>query len=144
MRATRAESACASQSSTSPSRRYMPRSTEIATSAPFAVILRKRLFCASHWSISSTSTSDTASRPAHSGSLILPSTVSMTTTTRSSAEEIFLVQRDRFQGRHGRVLAVDCDGERLRAHFDLRRRCIANHVALADLASIPYRHHLPA
>src|SRR5260370_28720478 len=122
---------------------YEPRSSDIATSVPFAVVFRKRLFCASHWPTSSRSMSAADSRSVHSGSSILPRTASMTTTVRSSAEKIFLVERDRFQGRHGRVYAVDGNGERFRVHFDLRRPGIADHVALADLAHIAYGNYLP-
>src|SRR5262245_5131576 len=115
----------------------------MATSAPFAVVLRKRLFCASHWSTRNRSTSAADSRSLHSGSPTLPRTVSMTTTAPTSTEKILLVKRDRLQGRHGRVHAIDGDGERLRAHFDLRRPGIAHHVALADLAHVAHRKDLP-
>src|SRR5260370_19798996 len=86
---------------------YEPRSSDIATSVPFAVVFRKRLFCASHWPTSSRSMSAADSRSVHSGSSILPRTASMTTTVRSSAEKVFLAERDRFQVRQGRAYPVD-------------------------------------
>src|SRR5262245_7879728 len=141
--ATTARAAAPSQSSTSPSRMNVPRSSDTASSTPPAVFLRKRFFCASQWSSSSASTAAPARRATHSGSLALPRTASTRIIRRPSlAEEVLLVERDRLERRHGGVLAVDRDRERLRVHFDLRGAGIADHALLADLAHVLRRDDL--
>src|SRR6267142_237298 len=75
---------------------------------------------------------------------MLPRTVLMRIMAGALTEEILLVQRDRRQGLHGRVLAVDGYGESFRTDFNFRGPGISDHIALADVAHISHRHHLPA
>lgn len=76
IRATTAVAVASSQASTSPSRSRTPRARDSASSVPRLVVRRSRLFWASHWSRTRSSTLASRSRSVQAGSFTLPSTVS--------------------------------------------------------------------